>query len=172
VSSVTTRLGRLPTDRPLLALGIAIIACEVVGASGGVFTVMGLESWYPSLTKPSVAPPNWIFAPVWTTLFALMGVAVWLVWRELTGPQAPAARLALWVFAGHFIVNLAWSAVFFGAQSLAGGFAVIVLLWLAILATIWAFARVDRRAALLLLPYLAWVSFAGYLNYAIWVLNT
>jgi tryptophan-rich sensory protein len=100
-----------------------------------------------------------------------MGVAVWLVWREVDGPQASNAKLGLWVFGGHFVVNLAWSAVFFGAQSLVGGFAVIVLLWLAILATIRAFDRVDRRAALLLVPYLAWVSFAAYLNYAIWMLN-
>lgn len=172
MASVTSKLARLPSNRPLLALGIAILACEVVGASGGVFTAMGLESWYPSLSKPALAPPNWVFAPVWTTLFALMGVAVWLVWREVDGAQASAAKVGLWVFDGHFVINLAWSAVFFGAQSLAGGFAVLILLWLAILATIWAFDRVDRRAALLLVPYLAWVTFAGYLNYAIWMLNS
>lgn len=172
MSSVTTRLAGLPRDRPLVALAVAILVCEVIGASGAIFTAMGLESWYPSLERPDLAPPNWVFAPVWTALFALMGVAVWLVWRELDGPQASNATTGLWVFAGHFVVNLAWSAVFFGARSLAGGFAVIVLLWLGILATIWAFDRVDRRAALLLVPYLAWVSFAGYLNYAIWMLNS
>ncbi len=168
---VPTWLVTLPRRRPIMGLLVAVITCEVVGASGAVFTSMGLESWYPSLAKPTLAPPNWVFGPVWTTLFALLGVAVWLVWRSIDGPNTPAARFGLWVFAGHFVINLAWSAVFFGIQSLSGGFAVIVLLWLSIVATMWAFDRVDRRAALLLVPYLVWVSFAGYLNYAIWMLN-
>lgn len=157
--------------RPLASLALAILLCEAVGASGGVFTAMGLESWYPSLTKPALSPPNWVFGPVWTTLFALMGVAVWLVWRGIEGDQADAARRALWVFAGHFVLNLTWSAVFFGARSLSGGLVVLVLLWVSIIATMWAFARVDRWASLLLVPYLVWVGFAGYLNFAIWVLN-
>lgn len=161
----------LPNRRPWLSLAIAVVATELVGASGAVFTSMGLESWYPSLVRPDIAPPNWVFGPVWTTLFALMGIGVWLVWKQATGEQARAARVALAIFVVHFAVNLAWSGVFFGLQSLFGGLVVIVLLWLLILATMGAFARVDRRAAVLLLPYLAWVSFAGYLNYAFWVLN-
>lgn len=171
MATATARLRRLPDRRPLLSLAVAVIACEVVGASGSVFTAMGLESWYPSLVRPELAPPNWVFGPVWTTLFALMGVAAWLVWGELSGPDRGAARLALGIFAGQFVLNLAWSAVFFGAQSLLGGLVVIAALWLAILATIVAFYRVDWRAGALLVPYLVWVSFAAYLNYGFWALN-
>ncbi|MFW6003934.1 MAG: TspO/MBR family protein [Halanaeroarchaeum sp.] len=161
----------LPDRHPRITLAIAIVGTELVGASGAVFTSMGLESWYPGLARPDLAPPDWVFAPVWTTLFALMGIAVWLVWRETTGTQGASARFALGVFAVHFAVNLAWSGVFFGLQSLLGGLLVIGVLWLLIVATMWAFATVDRRAAVLLVPYLVWVSFAGYLNYAFWALN-
>lgn len=166
-----TRLWTLPERRPWTALLVAIMACELVGASGSVFTTMGLESWYPSLTQPDLAPPNWVFAPVWTTLFALMGLAVWLVWRRAHRGRAQEARVALGMFGIHFVINIAWSAVYFGLQSLLGGLVVIALLWVAILATIGLFDRVDRRAALLLVPYLVWVSFAAYLNYAFWALN-
>lgn len=100
-----------------------------------------------------------------------MGVAAWLVWGQLSGPAAGAARLALDLFAGQFVLNLGWAAVFFGAQSLLGGLVVIAALWLAILATVVAFYRVDVRAAALSVPYLLRVSFAGYLNYAFWALN-
>ncbi|MFB6354687.1 MAG: TspO/MBR family protein [Halobacteriales archaeon] len=164
-------LVRLPERRPITSLGLAVIACEAVGASGAVFTAAGIETWYPTLVRPALAPPNWVFGPVWTALFALMGGAVWLVWRELGGQKGPAARRALGWFAGQFVLNVAWSAAFFGARSPAAGLVVIGLLWLAILGTVRAFDRVDRRAALLLLPYLAWVGFAAYLNYAFWTLN-
>ncbi|MFB6296077.1 MAG: TspO/MBR family protein [Halobacteriales archaeon] len=173
--AVAERLRRLPEERPIVALVVAVIACEVVGASGAVFTAQGLESWYVTLARPDLAPPNWVFGPVWTTLFALLGVAVWLVWRRASGPAAASqvgqVRTALGVFAVHFAFNVAWSAVFFGARSIAGGLAVIAVLWVLIVATIRAFDRVDRRAALLLVPYLAWVSFAAYLNYRFWALN-
>ena len=173
MSSVRTRLRRLPRGRPWLSLALAVLAVEVVGAAGAVFTAQGLAAWYGTLERPALAPPNWVFAPVWTTLFALMGVAVWLVWREVdaAAPTGRRARLALVVFAGHFAVNLAWSAAFFGLQSTGLGLAVIALLWALIVLTMWAFDRVDRRAAVLLVPYLLWVSFAAYLNYQFWVLN-
>jgi benzodiazapine receptor len=114
-----------------------------------------------------------VFAPVWTTLFALMGVAVWLVWRRVdaASPAGRRSRVALGVFWLHFVVNLAWSAIFFGMQSISLGLVVIVLLWALIALTMWAFERVDRRATVLLVPYLLWVGFAAYLNYQIWVLN-
>jgi tryptophan-rich sensory protein len=151
-----------------LSLVLAIVACELVGASGSLFTVVGLDTWYPSLVRPALAPPNWVFGPVWTVLFALLGIAVWLVWRR---PPDSQTRLALGVFAGQFVVNVAWSAVFFGLQSLLGGLLVIAVLWGAIALTMWAFSRVDRTAAALLVPYLLWVSFAAYLNYSFWVVN-
>jgi len=166
------RLGRLPDERPRLALVVAVLAVELVGASGAVFTASGLASWYGTLQRPAVAPPNWVFGPVWTVLFALLGVAVWLVWRRLSSPRTERrARVALAVFAVHFVANVGWSAAFFGLQSVDLGLAVIVVLLALILLTIRAFDRVDRRAALLLVPYLCWTAFAAYLNYRFWVLN-
>jgi len=168
--TVRSRLRDLPQDRPVSSLAMSVLVVEAVGASGAVFTAQGLASWYETLQQPALAPPNWVFAPVWTTLFALMGVAVWLVWRRVD--SAPrGARVAIGVFVAQFVFNLAWSAAFFGAQNVALGLAVIALLWALIVATILAFARVDRRAAALLVPYLLWVSFAAYLNYEFWVLN-
>jgi len=168
---MSTAAWSYPNRRPWIALAIAIVACELVGASGTIFTAMGLETWYATLTRPDLAPPNWVFGPVWTTLFALMGIAVWLVWKRATGERSRAGRLAIGIFAVHFAVNVAWSAVFFGLQSLFYGLVVIALLWVLIVVTMVAFYRVDRRAGVLLVPYLAWVSFASYLNYAFWVLN-
>jgi len=167
----TSRWASLPERRPVASLALAVLACEFVGASGAVFTATGLQSWYGTLARPALAPPNWVFGPVWTALFALMGVAVWLVWRQVDGPRGRAARVALGVFAAHFVVNVAWSAAFFGLQSIIAGLVVIVVLLAAVLATVAAFARVDRRAAALLVPYLAWVGFAAYLNYGFWRLN-
>ncbi|AEN05011.1 TspO/MBR family protein [Halolamina sp.] len=165
-----SRLAGFGRERPALSLLLAVVLVELVGASGSLFTVQGLDLWYETLERPALAPPNWVFGPVWTTLFALIGGAVWLVWRQ--AEAAPRrVRVALVVFVVHFAANLAWSLVFFGLQEIAAGLAVILVLWLLIVATMWAFDRVDRRAALLLVPYLLWVSFATYLNYQFWVLN-
>ncbi|MFB6112356.1 MAG: TspO/MBR family protein [Halobacteriaceae archaeon] len=164
------RVAAAPVDRPWLTLGIAIITVEIIGASGALFTSQGLAEWHPTLVRPAIAPPNWVFAPVWTTLFALIGLATWLVWRRAVAVPAQV-RTAAVVFGVHFAANLGWSAAFFGLQNIALGLAVILLLWSLILATMAVFARVDRRAALLLVPYLAWVSFAAYLNYRFWLLN-
>jgi tryptophan-rich sensory protein len=170
MSTLSTRFRQFPSDRPLVALAIAILAVEAVGASGAVFTAQGLSGWYDTLQRPAIAPPNWVFGPVWTTLFALIGVAVWLVWRRFdSSPRA--VRIAFGVFAVHFVFNLAWSAVYFGLREIGWGLVVIGILWVLIVATMWAFDRVDRRAALLLVPYLLWVSFAAYLNYQFWLLN-
>src|SRR6056297_1010449 len=170
MTSLRARFGRLPQDRPILALAVAILTVEVVGASGAVFTAQGLDMWYETLRRPALAPPSWVFGPVWTLLFALIGTAAWLVWRG-AGSSPREARIALGVFAVHFAFNLGWSAVFFGQQAIGWGLAVIGGLWLLILATMWAFGRVDRRAAVLLVPYLLWVSFAAFLNYRFWALN-
>lgn len=119
MARTTERLARLPERRPLLTLAAAVVVCEAGGVSGSVFTVLGLESWNPSLERPALAPPNWVFGPVSTALFALMGIAAWLVWRESSGPHGRADRLAL--FAGQFVLTVGWSAVFFGARSILGG---------------------------------------------------
>ena len=170
MDSLSVKLRRFPHTRPLVALGVAVLAVEIVGASGAIFTAQGLGEWYGTLRRPALAPPNWVFGPVWTALFALIGTGVWLVWRQAeSSPRA--VRLALGVFVVHFAFNLGWSAVFFGMREIGSGLAVILVLWALIVATMWAFDRVDRRAALLLVPYLLWVSFAAYLNYRFWVLN-
>jgi tryptophan-rich sensory protein len=166
------RTRRLPHERPRLSLALSVLTVELVGASGAVFTAQGLSSWYGTLQRPALAPPNWVFGPVWTALFALVGVAVWVVWRRLDSPQVGRrARVAIAVFAVHFVANLGWSAAFFGLRSVDLGLAVIVVLLTLILLTMWTFDRVDRRAALLLVPYLLWTTFAAYLNYRFWVLN-
>ena len=159
---------RLPHDRPLLTLGAAVLVCELVGITGAVFTATGVETWYATLERPAFAPPDWVFGPVWTTLYALMGAAAWLVWREGGGQDR---QVGLGLFAVQLALNFAWSFVFFGQEAILGGLVVIVALLVAIVATMGVFWRVDRRATLLLVPYLLWVAFATYLNYGFWALN-
>lgn len=153
----------------LAALVFAILVCEAAGAVGAVFTASAVGSWYTTLVRPEFAPPNWVFGPVWTTLYALMGIAAYLVWRH--GWNRKNVRRALGVFAVQLALNAAWSPLFFGLHNPGAALIDIVLLWCAILATIVVFARISRTAACLLVPYLAWVTFATYLNYAIWTLN-
>ena len=139
-----------------------IVLCELAGTTGALITD---ASWYVALDRPSWAPPGWVFGPVWVTLYAMMGVAAWLVWRS----HAPNRRAALTWFAVQLVLNAAWTPVFFGAKSLGGGLIVIVMLLLAIAATIAAYRHVSRAAAWLMVPYLAWVGFATALNAALWM---
>ncbi len=170
MTSPGARLHQFPHERPILALVLTVLTVEIIGASGALFTSTGLNTWYATLERPALAPPNWVFGPVWTTLFALIGIALWLVWRQLAS-SPHEVRLAFGVFVIHFGFNLGWSAVFFGMQEIGWGLAVIGALWVSIVATMWTFYRVDRRAAVLLVPYLLWVSFAAFLNYQFLVLN-
>ncbi|MBI2888503.1 MAG: tryptophan-rich sensory protein [Candidatus Liptonbacteria bacterium] len=163
----------------------AVAISELAGVVGMIFTAPAISSgpsassgqgWYAMLEKPALSPPNWVFGPVWTTLFALMGIALFLVWRKHSHilenvRMLHAWRLAMFAFAFQLSLNVFWSMMFFGLQSPAGAFAVVVSLWLAILASILAFWKISPPAAWLLVPYILWVSFAGYLNYAIWMLN-
>lgn len=155
--------------RRFLPYVIAVGICEAVGAAAGVATRSSVDTWYPTLTKPWFTPPDAVFAPVWIGLYALMGVAAGLVWNR--SRSSAQRRIALGLFAVQLVLNAAWSIVFFGLQSIGGGLVVIVALWAAIVATIRHFARVDVVAAGLLAPYLAWVTYAGALNVALWVLN-
>ena len=147
----------------------SVVLCELAGVVPSLLTADEVATWYPTLAKPAFTPPSWVFGPVWTTLYLLMGVALYLVWRSEPGRRR---RVALAVFAGQLVLNAAWTLVFFGSQAIFGGLVVIVALLAVILATVAAFARVDRRAAALLVPYLLWVGFATALNYRIWRLNT
>jgi tryptophan-rich sensory protein len=163
MSTVTDRPEFSWTDLPgLLA---AVVVCQLAGIVPAFLTADEVAGWYTTVQQPAFTPPNWVFGPVWTTLYLLMGVALYLVWRD------EKDRLALAAFAVQLALNASWTLVFFGMQWPAGGLAVIVALLAAIVATIALFARVDRRAALLLVPYLAWVGFATALNFEIWRLN-
>jgi benzodiazapine receptor len=159
-------------DRMKKALGILIfvLVCELAGIIGSVFTTPSIPGWYAGLAKPSFNPPNWVFAPVWTILYALMGLAAYLVYEK--GPRRRSeVRKALAVFAGQLLLNALWSVVFFGAHLILGAAVVIILLWAMILTSIWLFSKISRTAAYLLIPYILWVSFATILNISLYVLN-
>lgn len=147
----------------------SILIPLVIGSVGSIVTISEIPKWYSALSKPSWAPPNWLFGPVWTTLYILMGIALFLVWRE--GLNRRDVRFALLIFAVQLILNLLWSIVFFTYHSLFGSFIVIMLLWIAILANIIAFSIISKAAGLLLVPYIVWVSIASYLNYSVYILN-
>ena len=158
----------LSTPQQILGLLLWVVVCFACAGIGSAATVSQLEGWYASLSKPSWNPPNWIFGPVWTTLFAMMAIAAWLVWRSAGFSRG---RLSLSWFGIQLMLNVGWSVLFFGLQR--PGFAVIeiVLLWLAIAITISLFRRHSKLAAALMVPYLGWVSFASVLNLVIWWLN-
>jgi tryptophan-rich sensory protein len=153
----------------LLRLVIAVAAPLLVAGLSGFATAGGVQDWYPSLTKPSFNPPSWVFGPVWTLLYIMMGVAAYLVWGK--GWESEAVRWALGLFALQLILNGLWSILFFGLRSPGLAFGEILLLWVAIAATLVLFWRVTVPAGLLLIPYLAWVTFAAVLNGSIWILN-
>lgn len=148
---------------------IALVACQLAGLVGSFFTARSLESWYQTINRPGYAPPDGAFAPVWITLYALMAVAAFLVWRR--GLRYPNVKEGLLAFLFQLILNACWSIAFFGFRSPLAGLIVIIVLWLEILITITYFFRVDRTAGLLMLPYIAWVSFAAVLNYGFFALN-
>jgi len=147
----------------------AILVCMLAGAIGSIFTAPAINTWYASIRKPWFNPPNWLFAPVWTTLFFLMGISLYIVWGK--GLEKKEVKLAVSVFGIQLALNILWSFLFFGLQSPFLAFVEIVLLWLAILATMMLFYKVSKNASLLLVPYLLWVSFAAFLNYNVLMLN-
>jgi len=171
---------------------ISIIICEFAGIIGSFFTVPQINSWFKNLNKPSFSPPNWIFGPVWTILFVMMGISLYLVWSKkweaknkigsekakswnslsdkfFTGSWQKANIIL--IFAFQLILNILWSVIFFGAQLPGVAFFEILMLWMAILFMIINFYRVSKLSGLLLVPYILWVSFAAVLNYALWILN-
>lgn len=143
-----------------------------VGAASSSFTSMSVQTWYLTLEKPVFNPPGWVFGPVWTLLYLLMGYALWRIMQiKLTRMNEADKRLAVLLFSTQLFLNFLWSIIFFGLWSPGGALIEIVLLWFAILGTIITFFKLDRAAAYLLVPYILWVSFASVLNYAIWFLN-
>lgn len=141
----------------------------LAGALGSLATISKIPTWYASLDKPFFNPPNWIFSPVWTTLYILMGIAAWLVWQK--GWEKKEVKTALLIFMAQLVLNAVWSFIFFGQQQLLLAFFEIILLWLLIVLTIVKFWPLSRWAGWLLTPYLAWVSFASFLNLSVWWLN-
>lgn len=153
----------------LLRLAVSIAICQLAGFVGSVFTRISVGTWYAALKKPSFTPPNWVFSPAWITLFVLMGIAAFLVWNK--GLSDHKVKIALSIFAVQLILNVLWSAMFFGLRSPLAGLIEIAVLWIAILLTILYFFRVSNTAGMLLIPYILWVSFAAVLNFSIWRLN-
>jgi len=145
-----------------------LIICFGAAVVGGLFTEKSVNTWYAQLSKPWFSPPNWVFAPVWCFLYLLMAVSFYLIWVSDKQKHKSVAMVA---FVGQLLINITWSAVFFGLHSPAGGLLVIIILIVAISCTMFFFRRVSTSVVSLLIPYLAWVCFAGYLNYHLWILN-
>lgn len=156
--------------KTFLRLIISVAVPLILGGLSGVFTSQSIETWYRFLKKPPFTPPSWIFAPVWIFLYITMGLAAFLIWNK--GIELPDVKTALAAFLVQLALNFSWSLVFFGLRSPLGGLIVIAALWLAIVVTIILFWRVSPVPGLILIPYLLWVSFASYLNFAIWMINS
>jgi translocator protein len=159
------RMSKKDWPKLIIALALPFLA----GWIGSIATMPTIPGWYASLDKPALNPPSWIFGPVWTTLYVLMGIAAFLVWRK--GWENRKVKLALSVFGLQLLLNSAWSVLFFGLKNPGGAFVDIIFMWVAIAATIVLFGKISKTAAWLLVPYILWVSFAAYLNYSIWMLQ-
>ncbi|MBD3261770.1 MAG: tryptophan-rich sensory protein [Candidatus Altiarchaeales archaeon] len=146
-----------------------IVLCLMAGFIGSFFTVTGVDSWYSNLEKPSFNPPNWVFGPVWTILYILMGISLYLIWKSDLELSSNIPQIGL--FLAQLVFNSLWSIVFFGLQQLFWALIVIIILWTLILLSISYFKKISKTAAILLIPYLLWVSFATLLNYSIIMLN-
>ena len=158
----------LRKSRDLLGFFAFIILCLAVSGIGGAVTATSVDTWYQTLEKPLFNPPDWVFAPVWTALFTMMGVAAWRVWRLRPIEET---RKALAVFVVQLCLNLAWSFLFFGLQRIDLALVEIVILLVAIIVNAIMFRRIDRLAGLMFVPYTAWVTYATILNASLWLLN-
>lgn len=152
-----------------IVLVLLITVCLLVGIVGSSFTAPAIPIWYAGLVKPSFNPPSWLFGPVWTVLYVLMGISLWMVWQKRKSNKN--VKKAIRLFGIQLILNAIWSPIFFGAKQLFIAFLVIVLMWIFVRKTILSFKEIDKKASRLLYPYLAWVSFATILNFSVWLLN-
>ena len=165
----TTPMRKQRNTSSIWKLIIAILACEVIGFTSGLIGSAAMNTWFDNLQKPSWNPPAYLFAPVWTTLYALMGIAFWLIWKNETAEAKK--RSAYFVFALQLFLNFCWSIIFFKFQAPFFALIEILLLLSMILLTIFHFSKISKTAAYLLVPYVLWVSFASFLNYTLWSLN-
>jgi translocator protein len=175
-----------------IKLIISILICEFAGIIGSIFTTPAIKSWYYFLDKPSFSPPSWLFAPVWTILFLLMGIALYLAWskdfkaniyekgigKKVWNKISEKLWSGSWheenaaiIFIIQLVLNIFWSIIFFALKSPGFAFVEILMLWFAILYTIVNFYRISKASAYLLIPYLLWVSFAAFLNFSVWLIN-
>lgn len=157
------------SKKEILKLSLSVLIPLLIGFVGSYFTAPAIPEWYAGLNKPSLNPPNWIFAPVWTILYIFMGVAFFLVWKESTETRRKIIAFAF--FGAQLVLNLTWSIFFFGMKNPELALMNIVLLIIALVATMISFYKISKKTLYLLLPYLLWISFASYLNYQIIVLN-
>ena len=148
---------------------ISIVICQLAGVIGSFFTMDAIPVWYDTLAKPSFNPPSSVFGPVWVFLYLLMGISLFLVWKE--DLKNKHVKTAFMIFMIQLVFNAAWSIVFFGMRSTAGGLVVIIILWILILITTLKFMKISKTAGMPLVPYLLWVTFAAILNYSIFTLN-
>jgi tryptophan-rich sensory protein len=154
----------------ILKLIISISIPLIIGFTSGFFTITGVGSWYQTIQKPSWNPPGWIFGPVWTTLYVLMGISLFLIWKSSADKEVK--QTAILLFSLQLVLNFFWSFIFFNQQQVGWALVEIIVLWFAILVTIFSFSKINNTAAWLLVPYISWVSFATILNYTIWKLNS
>jgi benzodiazapine receptor len=155
--------------RDIVKLVVCILVCQAAGIIGSIFTVANIPTWYASLNKPFFTPPNWLFGPVWISLYTLMGISLFLIIRD--GWKQEEKRRGLWFFDSQLVLNALWSVAFFGGRSPLLGTVVIIPLWVLILFTILEFRKINRTAAWLLVPYICWVTIATALNVGVWLLN-
>jgi len=148
---------------------VCLIACYAAGGIGTIFTVSSIPTWYAGLHKPPLNPPNWIFGPVWTTLYTMMAVAIFLVIKKGFGGNI--IKIATGIFVTQLVLNTLWSIVFFGARTTFAPIFIIAALWISILACIILFWGISKPASIMMMPYILWVSFASYLNIGVYVLN-
>lgn len=158
----------MTTPQKIGAFVLSLLIPLAVGGISGFFTVSAIPGWYQTIQKPSWNPPNWVFGPVWTTLYVLMGIAMYLVW---TRPRNPERQGALYLNAIQLIFNFFWSLIFFNLHAIGAALIEIGVLWVMIVWTMFAYDKVYKPAAWLLLPYIVWVTFATILNFTIWSLN-
>jgi benzodiazapine receptor len=152
----------------IVKLIVAILLCEATGITSSLLATVVGNTWYQELTKPSWNPPNYLFGPVWSSLYLMMGISLAIIWNL---SKTPGRQVALWLFATQLFLNFWWSIIFFQFHSLTGALIEIVLLWLLIQVTIVQFSKHSKAAAWLLVPYAAWVTFASILTFTIWSLN-
>ncbi len=148
---------------------LAIVVCQIAGAIGSIFTFSSIPTWYATINKPSFTPPNWLFGPVWITLYTLMGVSLYLIWNK--GLENKEVKSSLFIFSAQLSLNALWSILFFGLKSPLYAFIEIIILWITIAVTIFKFYKISKNAGVILIPYIIWVSIALTLNFYVWIRN-